>query len=141
MKKFTVMALVMMVLSMGTVFAQNRGGNHNDYNNGRPRVEQRAPGKYNDKNKKHNDKKGHKHNDHHYAAPRPHASHHAPVVHHDCHACTPHHVCAAHRPVIHRAPRPVVHTSTHRHDCGNTAAIAGAAVVTGMVLGAIMASN
>lgn len=141
MKKFTVMALMMMILSMGTVFAQGRGGNHNDNNNGRPRVEQRAPGKHNDKNKKHNDKKAPKHNDHHYVAPRPHASHHAPVVHHDCRHCTPHHVCAAHRRpvVVHHDPRPVVHT-TH-HDCGNTAAIAGAAVVTGLVLGAIMASN
>lgn len=131
MKKFTVMALMMMVLSMGTVFAQGRGGNHNDYNNGRPRVEQRAPGRDNHKAPKHKDR--------HHIAPRPHASHHAPVVHHDCRHCTPHHVCAAHRPVVHHNPRPVVHTS--HHDCGNTAAIAGAAVVTGMVLGAIMASN
>lgn len=130
MKKFTVMALMMMVISMGTMFAQNRGGNHN--NNG-PRVEQRAPGK--------NYHKAPKRGDHHNVAPRTHASHHAPVVHHDCRVCTPHHVCAAHRPiVVHHDSRPVVH-ATHRHDCGNTAAIAGAAVVTGLVLGAIMASN
>lgn len=144
MKKFTVMALMMMVLSMGTMFAQNRGGNHMNNNNGRPHVEQKAPGKNNNRN--HDDRRytTPKHGYHHNVAPRPHASHHAPVVHHDCSYCTPHHACSAHRVVVHHRA-PVVHHSApvvHHHNCSsNTAAVAGAAVVTGLVLGAIMASN